>query len=118
MDHSVEFWQYLDELADGSQLVVDRPQGTTHPRFPGQPYPLDYGYLEGTTSIDGGGVDVWVGSQGAVRITGIVCTVDLFKRDGEMKLLFGCTSEDVQIILDFVKCESMRAIYIPRHAGG
>jgi inorganic pyrophosphatase len=118
MDHSVEFWQYLDELAEGSQLVVDRPQGTTHPRFPGQTYPLDYGYLEGTTSIDGGGVDVWVGSLGTGSITGILCTVDLFKRDGEMKLLFGCTPEDVQIILDFINRNSMRGIYMPRHDGG
>lgn len=118
IDHGVEFWQYLDKLAASSRLVVDRSQGTTHPRFPGQAYPLDYGYLEGTTTVDGGGMDAWIGTQGMGRITGILCTVDLYKRDGEMKLLFGCTSEDVQIILDFVNSESMRAIYIPRHAGG
>jgi inorganic pyrophosphatase len=75
-------------------------------------------YLEGTSSPDGGGIDLWIGSHGAGSITGILCTVDLLKRDGELKLLFGCTAEDVQQILEFVNNHSMRAIYIPRHAGG
>jgi len=118
MEHIVEFWQYLDELAASSRLVVDRPKGSLHPRYPGQAYPLDYGYLEGTTSPDGGGVDVWIGSQGAESITGVLCTVDLFKRDGEMKLLFGCTPADVGVILDHINKDSMRGIYIPRQAGG
>lgn len=118
MDYTVEFWQYLDTLASCSRLEVDRPKGSTHPRFPGQAYPLDYGYLEGTNSPDGSGIDLWIGSQGPGQITGILCTVDLFKRDGELKLLFGCTEEDVQCILEYVNCQSMRAIYIPRHAGG
>ncbi len=118
MDNTVEFWQYLDVLAAGSRLVVDRPKGSTHPRLPGPVYPLDYGYLDGTISTDGGGIDAWVGSLGNGSITGILCTVDLFKRDGEMKLLFGCTPEDMEIILDYVNSNSMRALYIPRHAGG
>ncbi len=118
MDYTLEFWQYLDALASSSRLEVDRPKGSVHPRFPGQPYPLDYGFLEGTISPDGGGIDIWIGSQGLRQITGILCTVDLLKRDGELKLLFGCTDEDVQRILEFVNSDSMRAIYIPRHAGG
>ena len=114
----VEFWQYLDRLAVGSRKVVDRPKGSPHPRFPEQVYPVDYGYLEETTSTDGGGVDFWIGSQEVERVTGILCTVDLLKRDGELKILFGCNDEDVDLILNFVNSHSMRAIYIPRHAGG
>lgn len=118
MNANVEFWQYLDELAAGSKPVVDRPQGSSHPRFPGQVYPLDYGYLEETTSIDGGGIDIWIGSLGSEKITGILCTVDLLKRDGEMKLLFGCSDMDVHQIMNFVNRHNMRAVYIPRQAGG
>ena len=118
MDYTVEFWQYLEALASGSRLEVDRPKGSSHPRFPGQVYPLDYGYLQGTSSPDGGGIDLWIGSQGPDKITGVLCTVDLLKRDGELKVLFGCTEEDVQCILKFVNNHSMRAIYIKRHAGG
>ena len=115
---TIEFWQYLDTLAAGSRKIVDRPKGSSHPRFPGQVYPVDYGYLDGTTSVDGGGLDIWIGSQAAESITGILCTVDLLKRDGELKILFGCGLEDVELILNFVNSHSMRAMYIPRHAGG
>ena len=93
------FWQALDQLVADSRLVIDRPRGTLHPRYPDFIYPLDYGYLDGTTAADGGGIDVWVGSQHDRSLTAIVCTVDLIKRDTEIKLLLGCTREEAQIIL-------------------
>jgi inorganic pyrophosphatase len=76
--------------------------GTAHPRYPDFIYPLDYGYLEGTQAADGGGIDVWLGDLGSLperRATGVVFTVDLHKRDAEMKILTGCTPEEAQIIL-------------------
>ena len=117
MDTTQEFWQYLDQLAAGSRLVVDRPKGSSHPRFPGQVYPLDYGYLDGTTSVDGGGVDAWIGSLIDRGVTGVLCTVDLLKKDGELKILIGCDPKDVEHILQFVNSHSMRAIYISRQVG-
>ena len=118
MDQTREFWLYLDELIAGSKVVIDRPKGSIHPRFPGEPYPMDYGYLEGTTTVDGGGIDLWVGSLPGKELTGIVCTVDLFKKDGEMKLLLSCSSEDAEQVLRFTNSQAMRAIYIPRREGG
>lgn len=93
------FWASLDRLVAESRIVIDRPRGTPHPRYPDFVYPLDYGYLDGTTAADGGGLDVWVGSQPDRAVTAIVCTVDLVKRDAEIKLLLGCTREEAQIIL-------------------
>ena len=58
-------------------------------------YPLDYGYLEQTVSGDGEGVDVWLGASGNRQVTGAVCTIDLTKRDVEVKLLLGCSAEEV-----------------------
>jgi inorganic pyrophosphatase len=40
-----DFWQALDSLISMSEIVIDRPRGTTHPRYPDFIYPLDYGYL-------------------------------------------------------------------------
>lgn len=57
-----DFWCKLDELVQSGDLVIDRPQGSAHPRYPDIIYPLDYGYLAGTTAADGEGIDVWVGS--------------------------------------------------------
>ncbi|MBI5565736.1 MAG: inorganic pyrophosphatase [Chloroflexi bacterium] len=93
------FWSTLDRLVAESQLVIDRPHGTSHPRYPEFIYPLDYGYLEGTTAADGDGIDVWIGSLPDRALKAIVCTVDLIGRDAEIKLLLGCTREEAQIIL-------------------
>ena len=60
---------------------------------------LDYGYLQGTTSGDGAGVDVWLGSLPGSAVTGVVCCVDAVKGDMEMKLLLGCTEAEMGLVL-------------------
>lgn len=112
------FWHSLRQLLRTTSLIIDRPQGTSHPRYPDMIYPLDYGYLENTTSNDGGGIDVWVGSLSTMRsndhlkkLTGILCTFDKLKRDAAIKLLVGCSEEDIEVIRDFHK--DMRILYLP-----
>ena len=92
-----DFWNALDQLVQNSEIVIDRPKGTAHPRFPDFIYRVDYGYLKDTESMDGAGIDVWVGSNGK-NVDAIVCTVDLMKRDSEIKLLIGCTEEEKEIV--------------------
>ena len=94
-----EFWNALDELVRHSEIVIDRPRGSVHPGFPDFIYRVDYGYLKDTTSMDGSGIDVWVGS-GEKRIDAIMCIVDLMKRDSEIKVLIGCTEEEKRIIYE------------------
>ncbi|MGQ9779478.1 MAG: hypothetical protein ACUVRM_06335 [Bacillota bacterium] len=78
---------------------------------------MDYGYLEGTSAGDGGGIDVWLGSMGLRRVTGIICTVDGKKRDAEIKILLDCTEEENRLILDFLNRGSIRAMLIERGDG-
>jgi inorganic pyrophosphatase len=106
------FWTHLDSLVTQNKIVIDRPKGSRHPRYPDLVYPLDYGYLEGTTASDGGGIDVWLGSQSDRSLTGIVSTVDLKKRDTEIKILLGCTEEEIQTILNFHNDNSMGGLFI------
>jgi inorganic pyrophosphatase len=94
MDVQPTFWHRLDELVTRHGIVVDRPAGSAHPRFPSFVYPLDYGYLDGSRSADGGGIDVWVGSLPGRGVTGIVCTVDSLKQDVELKILVSCTEAE------------------------
>jgi inorganic pyrophosphatase len=106
------YWQALQTLLLEAHLVIDRPRGQAHPRYPDLVYPLDYGYLEGTTAGDGGGIDVWIGSLGSRALTGILCTFDTVKRDAEIKLLAGCSALDVETIRQFNNL--LYTIYIPR----
>jgi len=108
------FWIALDELVASSRIVVDRPKGKAHPWYPDMIYLVDYGYLEGTTTVDGGGIDVWIGEGGAGRVQGIQCSVDMLKRDTEIKILMGCTEEELGIIDAFLNQHSMRAIMVRR----
>ncbi len=89
---STKFWAAAEQLLATSEIVIDRPKGSTHPRIPEAIYPVAYGYLKGTAGGDGEGIDVWVGSLTPGTLTGVVCTIDLHKRDAELKLLFGCSS--------------------------
>ncbi len=93
------FWAKADELVASSEIFIDRPKGSSHPKWHHIIYPMDYGYLEGTTAMDGGGIDVWRGSLPDRRVTGCIVTVDVGKRDAEVKLLVGCTSEEAQLAL-------------------
>jgi inorganic pyrophosphatase len=112
------FWASLDRLVANSRLVIDRPAGSHHPRYPGLVYPLDYGYLEGTSSGDGAGIDVWFGASGARTLDSVIMTVDLTKRDLEVKLLLGCSPEEAETILDFHTGNNMQAIQIRRNEVG
>ncbi|HVO71833.1 MAG TPA: hypothetical protein VMT24_17415, partial [Aggregatilineaceae bacterium] len=94
MENIEDFGDSLDQLVTGSHIALDRPRGSAHPRYPTVVYPVDYGYLEDTATIDGGGIDVWVGSTGADRPDAILCTVDLLTRDAEIKLLIGCSEDE------------------------
>ena len=111
------FWERLDKLVAQSPLAIDRPRGSAHPRYPNFLYPLDYGYLEGTSSGDAGAADVWVGSLRERRVTGIVCTVDAEKRDAEIKVLLGCTRDEARQILALHNDGSQSAILVEREAG-
>lgn len=95
------FWDGIDSLVHESEVVIDRPKGSHHARFPEIIYPVDYGYLKNTTSMDGNGIDVYRGSDLAGKIDAIICTVDLHKKDSEIKILIGCTRDEKKQILEF-----------------
>ena len=97
----MDFWTRFDSLLASNEIVIDRPQGTTHPRYPEVVYPLDYGYLKGTSGGDGNEIDVWRGSMADPRLVGIVCTVDTLKGDAEVKLFVGCTNDEVEAVDTF-----------------
>ena len=108
------FWRALDELVSNSEIVIDRPKGSAHPRFPDFIYRVDYGYLKNTASMDGTGIDVWVGSDDQ-KVDAVMCIVDLMKRDSEIKILIGCTEEEkLEVYNTHNETQYMKGILIRR----
>lgn len=115
MNCDEDFWCALDKLVHDSEIVIDRPKGTSHPRYPDFIYKLDYGYLKNTSSMDGGGIDVWVGTDERRQTDAVMCIVDLLKRDSEIKILVGCTEEEKKIVYESHNdSENMKGILIRR----
>ena len=81
-----------------SKIIIDRPKGSVHPKFSDFIYRVDYGYLVNTSSMDGDGIDVWVGTDERKQVDAIMCIVDLMKRDSEIKILIGCTENEKEFI--------------------
>ena len=109
-----KFWKGVDGLVGAFEIKIDRPKGSTHPRYPNVVYPLDYGYLVATHSGDQDGIDIWIGSLEEHRVTAIVCTIDLDKSDAEVKILLGCTKSETQEILAFHNQGRQSGILIER----
>ena len=102
-------------MVENSEIVIDRPKGSSHPRFSQIIYKVDYGYLKNTSSMDGSGIDVWVGTMKDKKINAMICIVDLIKKDAEIKILIGCTEEEQEVIYRFHnESEFMKGILIKR----
>lgn len=96
------------------EIVIDRPKGTSHPQYPDSIYPVDYGYLRDTASMDGSGIDVWVGT-GLCGIDAIICVADLVKGDSEIKILIDCTEEEKRLIFGVHnETENMKGVLVRR----
>ena len=109
------YWSVLEDMISTHGFNIDRPKGSRHPKYHQVIYPLDYGFINNTASMDGGGIDIFVGEQQPATIRGIVCTIDRLKKDSEIKVIYGCTDADVSTIMNFLHTEDMmRAIYVPR----
>lgn len=107
------FWKMLTRMVGESDIVIDRPKHSCHPVMTHIIYPVDYGYLNHTRSPDGEGIDIWVGSEPEKTVQGILCTVDSWKQDSEIKILYGCTEAEIQTIYEFTNArDGMKGILI------
>ncbi len=112
-----EFWEYIDKLVESSEIIIDRPKGSVHPRFNDIIYPLDYGYLNNTKSKDDNEIDVWIGSSSIKKVDSILCIIDLMKKDSEIKILYSCSDEEKELIYEFQNNKFMKAVMIIRWYG-
>jgi len=115
MENNPAFWTYLDKLISENEIIIDRPKGTRHPKYQDIVYCADYGYIKGTSSMDNSGIDVFAGTEPGQKIDSIICTIDLLKKDSEIKILIGCTDMEKMEIYNFLNnSDFMKAILINR----
>jgi len=107
------YWDILDEFIKSNKVVIDRKKGTSHPRYENMIYPVDYGFITNTQSMDGNGIDIFIGEEKKKQINGIICIADRLKNDSEIKIIYGCSKNEIDIILDFLNhTDYMKAIFI------
>lgn len=108
------FWNLIDNMVNSHKIIIDRPKGSLHPKWKWV-YEVNYGYLAGTTSADGEGIDIWVGSSEKKIANALICIIDGLKNDSEIKILIGCTNEEIEKVYELHnKFESMKGILIKR----
>jgi len=108
------FWENLDRLVDKYSYTIDRPKGSRHPRFQKFIYPFDYGFIPFTKSSDGEGLDIWIGNSEIIQVTGILNIVDMDKFDAEMKVLYACTPDEMQLIYELNNQIMMQGVLLIR----
>lgn len=115
LENNIFFWQKLDTLLLSSECRIDRPKGSRHFKYANLVYPVDYGYLADTTGSDQSPIDVFKGSKNTFKVQAVVVSADILKRDCEVKLLVGCSEEEVLAIMQFLnQTEFQKAILIRR----
>lgn len=94
-------WEGWEALIARNGCTLDRPYGSTHPRFPTIVYPIDYGYVNGTVGTDGEEVDLFRGSA-RNGLVALIFTRDYRRGDRECKLIYDCTPEEVYLVNGFI----------------
>lgn len=96
-------------------MVIDRPRGSRHPRYPAVGYPLDDGRLVAMCSGDGDENNVYRRRESDAGVTAAAVTIDLLKRDAEFGLLVNCTPVGIGQALTVHECRAQEAPLILRH---
>lgn len=106
--HDEAFWEMCDAIVRNSEIEIEHVAGSSHDMFPDFIYPTDYGFLKNTKSSDSDCIDIWRGSGESMNVCGCVVTVDMLKRDAEIKLLYACTEDEIQAIFNVHNYSSMQ----------
>lgn len=114
-ENNAFFWQKLDTLYLAGKLVIDQPKNSSHYKYSNLTYPVDYGYLSDTAGNGQSPIDVFKGSEKTNLVQAVAISADILKKDCEIKLLVGCTEEEVYEILEFLnQTEFQKAILVRR----
>ncbi len=101
-ENNAYFWQKVDTLFLSSEINLNRKKGDVHPVFKNLIYPTDYGHVTDTKSVTSEGVSVYAGSGDRNKITALVVAADILAKELDVKMLIGCTDQEVEDVLRFL----------------
>jgi len=80
--------QSLRYIGNQVNVTIDRPLGSSHPKYPQLIYKLDYGFIPNTLAPDGEELDAYVlGSSGKFKDLKGLCIGAVLRFDGDDKLI-------------------------------
>ena len=101
-ENNAYFWQKIDTLYLSNEVKVLRQKGDVHPTFKNLIYPVNYGRLKDTASVNQDGVSVYLGTGNRNEITAVVVAADILSKEIDVKLLVGCSAEEEDKVLRFL----------------
>ena len=114
-ENNAYFWQKLDTIYLSSKLEIDRPKDSVHYKYSNLIYPVDYGYLKDTTGTDMKPIDVFKGSLYSNQVMAVAISADILKKDSEVKLIVGCSEDEIYDIMAFLnQTEFQKAVLLRR----
>ncbi len=94
-------WLVWDRLINDLGITIDRPKDSVHPVHDSIRYPINYGYVNGTSGSDGDEVDIFVGAANNGLVAAIF-TTDFRKNDRELKLIYDCFPVEIYLVNGFI----------------
>lgn len=101
-ENNAYFWQKVDTLYLSNDVKVVKKKGDVHDTFRNLVYPLDYGRIEDLASVSGKGVAVYLGSGNRHQVTALAVAADILAKELDVKILAGCTEEEVSQVLHYL----------------
>lgn len=95
------FWQKLDILLVTSTYKKMRSPKQPHPLHPNLIYPVEYGYLMDSDNPDKIVSKVFKGTSGKSQCEQVMLVVDILTKEMDVKLLVGCTEDEIIRCLEF-----------------
>ena len=59
-DRATHLAELIRWIGRPAEVVIDRPMGSMHPKFPATVYPVNYGHVPGTMAPDGSEIDAYL----------------------------------------------------------
>ncbi len=94
-------WEQWDALIQLKGITIERAAGSQHPNHPDIVYPIDYGFVNGTDTVDGDEMDVFKGTASNGLVAAIF-TEDRRKGDLEAKLIVDCSPKEIYLVNGFI----------------